>query len=191
MNEEINKLQQDISESNEIKPHIIDVDLLESQSGKIINLLNSNDATSETLNNQYYHVKFKEPIYIHEIIFTPEIEGNLLGMEIKYIDFKDEKSTIIFTKKEYTTATPRAVIKEFKIKPKKKFLQKTKLKKIELLGFLIEDFDSISTKIEEVGSYKENIQGKFNELIAKNNEHNSKEDRFNELNKSIPQLEKR
>lgn len=187
MNEEIEQLSQDISNSDEIKPHIIDINLVESQSGKMINLLNGD--TTETLNNQYYHFKFKEPIYIHQINFIPEEGIDLLGMEITYIDFKNEQSTIKFTKKEHVNALPREVIKEFKIKPKKKILQKTKLKKIELLGFLVNELDSIKEKVEEVGDYKADIQKKLNELIQKNTKYNDKEGRLNELDEQIPKLE--
>lgn len=187
MNEEIEKLQQNISESNEIKPHIIDVNLIESQSGKVINLLKGN---TEILNNQYYNFKFKEPIYIHKIIFVPEDGVDLLGMSIISINFKDEESITTFTKKEQQIVLPKKVIKEFKIKPKKKFLQKTRLNKIELTGFLVDELSSIKEKVEEIDDYKANLQKKLNTLIEQNNDYNAKEDRIKELDGLIPNLEK-
>ncbi len=188
MNEKIDKLQQDISNSDEIKPCIIDIDLVESQSGKVMRLLHGNN-TTEVLHTQYYYFKFKEPIYIHKIKFFPEENTNLLGLEIIITNLKGKESTIKFTKKEDVIISPKEIIKEFKIKPKKKFLHKTKLKNIELVGFLVEELNSIKDKVEEVGDYKVELQEKLDELVQKNNEYNGKEDRIDELNKEIPGLE--
>ena len=41
MNEKIDKIQQDIENSSDIKPYIIDVSFVESHSGKVMHLLNS------------------------------------------------------------------------------------------------------------------------------------------------------
>lgn len=190
MSEEIDKLSQDISESNEIKPHIIDVDFIASYSGKVINLLNGDGVNSEKLDNRYYYFKFQEPIYIHEISFTPEENTNLLGLEIITTNLKGEESTIRFTKKEHVTALPKKIITEFKIKPKNKLVGKTTLKKIELFGFLVNELNSIKEKVEEVGSYKIDLQSKLEELIQKNKDYNDKENRTNELNDKIPKLQK-
>ncbi|RLA08010.1 MAG: hypothetical protein DRQ51_04080 [Gammaproteobacteria bacterium] len=188
MNEKIEQLSQDISESNEINPHVIDVDLIESHSKIVVNLLNGNETTSEILHNRYYHFKFKEPIYIHEIMFVPEDGTNLLGLEVTSTDFKDEESTIIFSKKEHVTALPRKVIKEFKIKPKKRLLQQAKLKKIELTGFLVDELDSVKNKVKEVAKYKVDLQKKLDELVEKNNDFKAKENTLNALNENIPKL---
>jgi hypothetical protein len=186
MNEEIKKLSQDISESNEIKPHIIDADFINSHSEKAINLLNGGEAV---LNNQYYHFKFKEPIYIHRIRFVPKEGVHLSGMEIKSIDFENKESTIKLTKKEHTDALLRIVIKEFKIKPKNTLLNKTKLQKIEVLGFLVSELNSIKEKVEEVGNYKIDLQKKSDKLVQKNQAYSDKEDRIDELNQKIPELQ--
>lgn len=188
MNKKIDKLQQDISNSDEIKPHIIDINLVESQSGKVMSLLHGNN-TTEVLNAQYYHFKFKEPIYIHEIEFFPEENTNLLGLEIIVTNLKGEESTIKFTKKEDVIISPKEIIKEFKIKPKKKLLHKIKLKNIELVGFLVEELNSIKDKVEENNNYKADLQEKLDKLIQKNIEYNDKEDRFNELDRELPNLE--
>jgi len=189
MNEKIDKIQQDIENSSDIKPHIIDVSFVKSYSGKVMNLLNSDDATTEILDHRYYHFKFEKPIYIHQIEFMP-VEGvDLLGLEIISTNFKGKESTIKFSKKEQVIASPEEVIKEFKIKPRKKPLKKAELKKIELLGFLVEDLNSIKQKVEEIDGYKTDLQEELNTLIRKNAEYNDKEDRLDELNKEIPSLE--
>lgn len=190
MNEEIAKINQNISQSNEIEPHIIDIDLIQSHSGKIINLLRNNDENhSEILNSQYYHFKFKEPIYIHTVMFDLVGNTSLFGLEISSTDFKEQETTFSFTKKGTTTWAPYKILKEFKIKPKKNIFKRTEFKQIKLFGFLIEDLDSIKEKVTEVGDYKIKLQEEIAKLENANDDFNSREDRLNELNGLMPELE--
>ena len=174
--------------SNEGEPYIINVDLIKSGSERIINLLGNITNDAITLNSQYYYFKFKEPVYIHRVNFIPMDGVDLSGMKLISIDITSNKEEY-FLKKGKTIWKPNKVIKEFSIKPKKQYLHKTKLHKIEMLGFTIEDLESVKDKILENETYKSDLQQELDKLIKKEQDFNDNRDEFDQLNEDIPELE--
>lgn len=176
--------------SDEGLPYTINVDLIDSRSGKIIDLLENtiNDNRVVTLNSQYYYFKFKKPIYIHKVNFIIAEDVNLSGMELIGVDISNNKKEVFF-KKDQTIWEPNKIIKEFKIKPKKISSRKVKLHKIEMFGFTIEDIECVKDRIYEVKTYKSDLKQELDELIQKEKDFNNNKDEFNQLNEEIPELQ--
>ncbi len=191
MTEEIEKLKTDIDNSNEINSYTMDRDIIENQSGKIINLINNeNSGFNYILQSKYYNFKLKEPIYIQKIKFLSEID--LKNMELISVDFTNNESTVVF-KKGNSAWVPNKVMKEFKIKaPKKYFSDKVKLNKIEIIGFKIDDFNSLKDKVLEIENFKSNLTELSNKIEQENNTLNQRisetDTIINEKNSEVDKL---
>lgn len=201
LEDKLNEIKKDIENYDEIEPYVLDIEVIENQSGQIMNLIKDIEDLSYQLKNKHYSFKFTEPIYIHKIIFTTKDDVNLKDLEITSIDYKGNSSTIYFSNKEHKVWVPKKVISEFKIKASKRLIdKKTILTHIDMLGFKLDDLDSIKDKVEELENYKlslqtlsDDIENKDRELednlIEKNELINTKKETINTLNIDITTLE--
>lgn len=200
LEDKLNKIKKYIENYDEIEPYVLDIEVIENQSGQIMNLIKDIEDLSYQLKNKHYSFKFTEPIYIHKIIFTTKDDVNLTYLEITSIDYKGNSSTIYFSNKEHVWV-PKKVISEFKIKASKRLIdKKIILTHIDMLGFKLDDLDSIKDKVEELENYKlslqtlsDDIENKDRELednlIEKNELINTKKETINTLNIDITTLE--
>jgi len=200
LEDKLNEIKQDIENYDELKPYVLDIEVVENQSGQIMNLIKDIKDFPYPLKNQYYCFKFVEPIYIQKVIFKTEDDVNLKDLEIIAIDYKDDSSTITFSKKEHAVWLPKTVLKEFKIKAPKRLINKITLTHIDIIGFKLNDFDSIKDKVKELENSKlslqilsDDIENKNkeleNHLIATNEIINTKEETIDSLKIDITTLE--
>ncbi|QFR49582.1 hypothetical protein FJR48_07475 [Sulfurimonas lithotrophica] len=200
LEDKLNEIKQDIENYDEINPYVLDIEVIENQSGQIMNLIKDIEDFSYQLKNKYYSFKFTEPIYIQKVIFKTEDDVNLKDLEIVAIDYKNNSSTITFTNKEHKVWLPKKVLNEFKIKAPKRLINKIKLTHIEIVGFKLNDLESIKDKVKELENSKlslqtlsDDIENKNRELedklIEKNELINTKKETIDSLNNDISTLE--
>lgn len=197
--DKLNKIKKDIENHDELEPYVLDIEVIENQSGQIMNLIKDIQDFSYQLKNKYYSFKFTEPIYIQEVIFKTEDDVNLKDLEITAIDYKGNSSTIAFSNKKHKVWLPKKVLNEFKIKAPKRLINKIKLTHIDILGFKLDDLDSIKDKVKELENSKlslqtlsDDIENKDRELednlIEKNELINTKKETIDTLNIDITTL---
>ena len=167
LNNEIETIKNEIENSSDLDPYILDVDIIENNSGKIIQLINSEDEEFKySLRNKYYMFNFSEPVYIQKVIFTPYSEGSLKGLELISIDMESKESIVTFKNKN-SIWLPKKIITAFKFKAPKKMFNKIILNKLEIVGFTLNDFSSIKNKVEDVTTYKDDLNAIVNKLENK------------------------
>lgn len=185
MSEEIETLQQNIN-NNEIKPHPIEIELLESNSEEIKNLLNGSDVK---IQNGQYIITCTEPIYIYGINFTAS--KTMPDIEINIVDFEDRKSKRRFNKNN-GIAKISLVIKEIHINISTSWLFGQKnhtLKKIILTGFKVGELDLIKENLKNFEKNKQEVVKTLNELKKQNDEHNKNVSKFDTLTQEIEILQ--
>jgi hypothetical protein len=166
---ELTEIQNDIENSKELEPYIIDIDMIDNQYGKVIELINNEDTFNYKLKNQYYNFKFKEAIYIKEIIFTVDNEATLGGMELVGIDILNKSTTTTFSK-QHKRWLPNRVLKEFKFKAPKRMINKIILKSIKFVGYKLDDFSTIKNIADEIKEYKKDLSILTQKLESKDKE---------------------
>lgn len=167
ISDEIKNITTEIDSSTNLDPYIQDIDIIENNSGKFIQLINSNDDEFQyALNNKYYIFQFKEPIYVQKIIFTPIDDIKLKGLELISIDINGNEASTSFGS-THTVWLPNKVIMGFKFKPPKKLFKKITLNKLEIVGFTLNDFMTIKDKVEEISEYKSTLTQLAKELESK------------------------
>jgi len=197
--DKLSEIKKDIENHDEIEPYVLDIEVIENQSGQIMNLIKDIEDFSYQLKNKYYSFKFTEPIYVQKVIFKTEEDVNLKDLEIIAIDYKGNSSTIAFSNKEHKVWLPKKVLNEFKIKAPKRLINKIKLTHIDILGFKLNDLDSIKDKVKELENSKlslqtlsDDIENKDRELednlIEKNELINTKKETIDTLNTDITTL---
>ena len=197
---DLKTIKQDIENYDELKPYTLDIEIIENQSGQIMNLIKDIEEFSYQLRNKYYNFKFTEAIYIQKVIFKTEDNINLKDLEIIAIDYKGNSSVITFSNKEHKVWIPKKVLNEFKIKAPKRLINKIKLTHIDIIGFKLDDLDLIKDKVNEFENSKlslqtlsDDIENKDRELeenlIEKNEIINTKKETIDGLNQDILNLE--
>lgn len=172
--EKLEEIEQEIEKVEELKPYIMDVEIIENKSGKIIELINNtSEDFSYPLRNKYYSFKFTEPTFIQKIMFDVKNNIDLQGMELISIDYKGEERTTTF-KKQHKNWLPNRILKEFKIKAPKRLLNKITLTNIRMLGFSLDDLDSIKNKIIQIEDFKSKLNELSESIRIKNTELDTK-----------------
>jgi hypothetical protein len=166
--EKLIEIKENINNIEEFKPYTFDIDIIENSSGKIMNLIKNLDDFTYPLRNEYYKFKFVEPIYIQKVIFNTDDSCNLKDMEIVSIDHKDNSSTIHFSNKEHTTWTPNKIIKEFRFKAPKRFINKIILTSIDIVGFKLDDLEIIKDNLSHLANFKDDLQTISDDIKNKN-----------------------
>jgi len=167
ISDEIKNITTEIDSSTNLDPYIQNIDIIENNSGKFIQLINSNDDEFQyALNNKYYIFQFKEPIYVQKIIFTPIDDIKLKGLELISIDINGNEASTSFGS-THTIWSPNKVITGFKFKPPKKLFKKITLNKLEIVGFTLNDFITIKDKVKEISEYKSTLTQLAKELESK------------------------
>ena len=156
---ELSEIKQNI-ESFEplIEPYIIDTQLLENQSGKFHTLLNPNleKDFSYNLKKQDYEFRFIDPVYLHSIRFYTEANEHLEGLKVEILT-PDNKSSVVTFKKGHNIWPAKKVISKIIISAPKRISNKIHLKKIEILGYHLDDFSTINKKIETINNFKSQL----------------------------------
>lgn len=197
---ELDEIKKDIENYDDLEPYKLDIEIIENQSGQIMNLIKDVEEFSYQLRNKYYSFKFTEAIYIQKVMFRTEEGTNLKDLEIIAYDYKGNDSIINFSNKEHKVWLPRKVLSEFKIKAPKRLVNKIKLTHIDIIGFKLSDLDNIKDKVAELENYKlslqtlsDDVENKDrdleNNLIEKNELISTKKETIDSLNQDIINLE--
>ncbi|HIP36063.1 MAG TPA: hypothetical protein EYG85_04350 [Crocinitomix sp.] len=151
-----------------LEPYIQDIEIIQNNSGKFIQLINStNPEFKYELKNKFYTFNFKEAIYVQKIIFTIDDEINLNGLELISIDTEGNENATTFSK-GHSIWLPNRVIKGFKFKAPKRLINKIKLNKVEIIAFTLDDFSEIKDKVKQVSEYKTELSALVNDINTKN-----------------------
>ncbi len=174
---DIKELQEQVANYEEFESKTISSELITNNAGKQFKLLENTDENfTYVLRNKYYSFKFEEPVFIEIIIYSTKDEStSLKGFKTEYVDIYGKEHKIKSSEERNIRHLPRTFVNEFKFKaPEKIFggVEKIELKSISIVGYTVEDFQTIQSKYNETKTLHKNLESKVEEIEEKTTAYN-------------------
>ncbi len=174
---DIEELKEQVANYEEFESKTISSELITNNAGKQFKLLQNTDENfTYVLVNKYYSFKFEEPVFIESIVYNTKDEStSFKGFQTEYVDIYGKEHEIKSSKERHNKHLPRTFVKEFKFKaPKKLFggVEKIELNSISIVGYTVEDFQTIQKKYNEIKTLHENLESKIEEVEEKTTNYN-------------------
>ena len=152
-------------------------DLLHRKSKKTTKLL-ANSGSTEPMNgsNRWYDFEFTEPVFLNEITVYEENYSTYNEFEFRWTLAQGAEVTQELSKNNDSSyrASINQLVRQVSFKPPKKWLTQTKITRVQLVGFQIEELESFIRLVSKLDKYKENVLSETNRAIENADEANQK-----------------
>jgi hypothetical protein len=152
-------------------------DLLHGKSKKTTKLL-ANSGFTEPMNgsNRWYDFEFTEPVFLNEIVVDEENYSTYNEFEFRWTLAQGGEVTQELSKKNDGSfrAPINQLVRQVSFKPPKKWLTQTKITRVQLVGFQIEELEDFIRLVARLDRYKSNVFSEANKAIENAEEANQK-----------------
>lgn len=181
---------------------LLPFDLLHGKNKKTTKLL-ANSGSSEPMNgsNRWYEFEFIEPVFLNEIIVDEENYSSFNEFEFRWTLAQGGEVTRELTKNNdgHYRAPINQLVSQISFKPPKKWLTETKITRVQLVGFQIdelEDFVRLVARLDRLKadilavSHKAivNADAANNEVLQAGSNLNTIDNEISEANQKIAEL---
>ena len=143
-------------------------DLLQGKNKKTTKLIaNSGSSESMSGSNRWYDFEFEEPVFLNEIIINEENYSTFNEFEFRWILAQGGEVSGEFSKNGESgyRASINQLVRQVSFRPPKKWRTDTKITRVQLVGFPIEELEDFVRLVARLDKYKANVVSEVSKAI--------------------------